>query len=340
MAGTPNRLAKTPAVQPEGFDVLTDVLGVIRLSGSIMVHCHLSTPWAFQTPPLKQHPFSPVPKDQHALSFHLVMEGHAWVETGGGPRYELEAGDMVILPFGSGHTMGNGVTKTLVSPTEVAIIKGDGRIPKCQYGGGGELTRIICGFLQCDELLFNPLCKGLPPLIHLKTRGKGAMAMMAGTLEHILDETQTDQIGGGHMLSRLTEVLFIEAMRQYLLTLPAGQVGWLAALNAPLVGDALRCMHADPARAWTVDSLSRQIGCSRSLLAARFKELLGQPPMQYLANWRLQLAADMLRNGADITTVATQVGYSSEAAFNRAFKRHLGEPPASWRSKNEDKAAA
>jgi AraC-like DNA-binding protein len=193
---------------------------------------------------------------------------------------------------------------------------------------------LICGFVYCEDLLFNPLCRALPSLIHVKTAEERTMSLLAATVRQTISEAHTAQPGTGCLLARLSELLFIEVLRRYMAGFPPDTVGWLSALKDPIVGRTLQLMHSNPAHEWTVPSLARQVGASRSLLADRFKLLLRQPPIQYLTCWRLQLAAEMLRNGTHaISQIAASVGYESEAAFNRAFKRYAGKPPAAWRSK-------
>ena len=205
-----------------------------------------------------------------------------------------------------------------------------------RYGGGGDTTRLICGFLASDSVLSNPLLAALPRLFRIGMRGTDA-AWLETSMRFAASEAALARAGGATVLGKLSELLFIEAVRRYTETLPANERGWLAGLRDRFVGRALSLMHARPAHPWTVDALGRQVGLSRSALAQRFTALLGQPPMQYLARWRLQLAARQLRGGdVPLAVVAEDVGYESEAAFNRAFKREFGVPPAAWRRAGGD----
>jgi AraC family transcriptional regulator, alkane utilization regulator len=335
MPVSPKVLAETPAA-PAALpaDALSDVLRVVRLSGVILFRCDMTAPWAIaasQSAPLAR---ALLPGAKQLMPFHLVSEGRCWIALAG-ERRELHAGDVVVLPYGDAHTMASDLS---LKPTQIAGLLGsakqEGALRVCVAGGGGERVALVCGFVHCDELLFNPLCKGLPTLLHVRGEGAPAIAHLAATVRHSLGEAGASQPGNACLLSRLSELLFIEVLRRHIAGLPSGAVGWLAALNDPIVGRALQLMHQSPAHGWTVDSLARQCATSRSLLAARFKVLLGQPPMQYLACWRLQLAAEMLREGVQgMAAVAARAGYESESAFNRAFKRYAGEPPATWRAR-------
>jgi AraC-like DNA-binding protein len=201
-----------------------------------------------------------------------------------------------------------------------------------RHGGGGEPTRVVCGFLGCERLEGNLLARILPPVLRFDTRRGSAADWVRSSLEFAAHEIGARRAGSETMLAKLSELLFVEALRHYVETLPQEQTGWLAGLKDPFVSRALALLHEDVAREWTVDELGRAVGLSRSALAERFTGLIGEPPMRYLARWRIQLAARALRNSDQpLARIAAQVGYESEAAFNRAFKRSLGVPPAAWR---------
>lgn len=190
-------------------------------------------------------------------------------------------------------------------------------------------ARFVCGFLGCDARPFNPLLHALPRVIHISDRSGGALQTF---VQFAMAESKQPRPGGEAVLSRLSELMFVDVVRRYLETLPPDRTGWLAGLREPFVGRALAALHQSPARSWTIESLSREVGLSRSALAERFTEYVGQPPMQYLTNWRMQLAANHLLAGTDaVAAVAERVGYESEAAFSRAFKKAVGAPPSQWR---------
>ena len=190
----------------------------------------------------------------------------------------------------------------------------------------------MCGFLGCDERPYNPLLAALPPVIHLPAAGAQATSGWLGTLLNIaVGESGSARAGGENILARLSELMFVEVVRRYLETLPPAETGWLAGLRDAVVGQALAAMHGAPAEPWTVEGLARLVGLSRSVFAERFMEIMGQPPMQYLALWRMQLASRLLADGGNVAGVASAVGYESEAAFSRAFKKLVGQAPATWR---------
>jgi AraC family transcriptional regulator, alkane utilization regulator len=337
MLESPRVLTETPAGRGPlpSLDVLSDVLRVVRLSGAVLFRCEFSVPWAVITPDPAELARLLLPGAKQLMLFHLVAQGRCSIGLERHEPLQLESGDIVVFPYGDAHAMASDLS---MKPTPIAGLLGAstqrGAMRVCVAGGGGEQTQLVCGFLHCDELLFNPLCKALPPVIHVKCEGEPGISFLAATVRHTISEAGAAQPGNTCLLSRLSELLFIEVLRRHIAGLPPGTVGWLAALNDPVVGRALQLMHAQPAHPWTVDSLARQCGTSRSLLAAQFKALLGQPPMHYLACWRLQLAAEMLRDGTHgIAAIAARTGYDSEPAFNRAFKRYAGEPPATWRAK-------
>jgi transcriptional regulator GlxA family with amidase domain len=201
-----------------------------------------------------------------------------------------------------------------------------------RHGGGGEPTRVVCGYLGCDRLENNPLAAALPPVLTFDTRKGNAAAWVRSSLEFAADEIGARRAGSEAVLAKLSELLFVEALRRYVEGLPDEQTGWLAGLKDPFVSRALSLLHGRVRREWTVDDLGREVGLSRSALAERFTRLIGEPPMHYLARWRIQLAAHQLRNSdTPLARIAEQVGYESEAAFSRAFKRSFGVPPATWR---------
>jgi AraC-like DNA-binding protein len=339
MLAPPKVLAETPAMRGHmpaaAVDVLSDVLRVVRLSGAVLFRCEFSLPWAVVTPDPGELARLLLPGAKQLMLFHLVAKGRCWIRLQGGEPFRADTGDVVVFPYGDAHAMASDLS---MKPAPIARLLGastqKGAMRVCVAGGGGEETELVCGFLHCDELLFNPLCKALPSVIHVKSASEPGISFLAATVRHTISEAGAAQPGNTCLLSRLSELLFIEALRRHIAGLPPGTVGWLAALNDPVVGRALQLMHAQPAHPWTVDRLARECASSRSLLAAQFKALLGQPPMRYLASWRLQLAAEMLREGAQgIAAIAARTGYDSEPAFNRAFKRYAGQPPAAWRAR-------
>jgi len=261
-----------------------------------------------------------------------VEEGRCWIEAGGGARLGLAAGDAVLLPYGTGHRLGGGEA-AITSPVAALLPRPPwSQLPVVRHGGPGETTRIVCGFVRCEELLFSPFLQGLPPLLLARPAGDPASRWLETTIRYTAHEAASPAPGARSLLPRLTELMFVEVLRHQLRALPDGQIGWLAAARDPVLGSALGWLHRSPAEPWTVERLARRVGVSRTVLADRFARLLDQPPMRYLARWRLQLAAQHLRaSSAPLKAIAGRAGYESEEAFGRAFKRHFGVPPDVWR---------
>jgi AraC family transcriptional regulator, alkane utilization regulator len=325
-AGTPDRAA--PAAGP---DVLSEMLHAVRLSGSVFFGGCFTAPFGVISP-RRWHENSSVARLRHISIFHLVAAGHCTFEHASGERRDITAGDILLMPFTDEHRFWSGSPgKFVYAPDIVRPAPIEGMLT-VNYGGGGEETRIICGYLESSEFLFTPVFRTLPQMLVEKTAGDKVGALMASAAREVISLVDAATPGTQTMLGRMMELIFVEVLRRHVSRLPAGSTGWLAALNDAIVGRALALVHADPARKWTADDLAREAGSSRTVLAERFNALLGRPPIDYVTSWRIQLAADRLRNGNDgIATVAAEVGYESEAAFNRAFKRVTGLTPGRWR---------
>jgi AraC-like DNA-binding protein len=332
------------------MDVLSDVLRVVRLSGAVFFTADFSSPWAIASPIPDMLASAVMPEAECIVLFHILVDGECEVACQGLPLTKMESGDVIVFPRGDQHTMRS---HSAVTATPLATIFSPGahdEPPKLSYGGGGPTSRFVCGYLNCDQR-FSPLVEGLPTMLLVRSRDdysaieavdekgsrptvvpQGSSNWLGTTLKFTVNEARAARPGNVAMLGRLTELMFVEILREYMQRLPANESGWFAAVKDAHVGKALRLMHADPVRDWTVDELAREVALSRSVLAARFVDLVGEAPMRYLANWRMQLAKQMMREGTgNIQDVATRVGYESEAAFNRAFKRATGSPPAAWR---------
>jgi AraC-like DNA-binding protein len=332
------------------MDVLSDVLRVVRLSGAVFFTADFSSPWAIESPLPDMLASAVMPEAECVVLFHILVDGECEVECQRHPQTTMASGDVIVFPRGDQHTMrspgaGRGMPlSTIFSPGT------HDEPPQLSHGGGGRTSRFVCGYLNCDQR-FSPLVEGLPTMLLVRSRDEysaieavdasgscqtvvpqGSSTWLGTTLKFTVNEARAARPGNVAMLGRLTELMFVEILREYMQRLPASQSGWFAAVNDAHVGKALRLLHANPVRDWTVDELAREVALSRSALAQRFADLVGEAPMRYLANWRMQLAKQMMREGArNIQEVATRVGYDSEAAFNRAFKRATGSPPAAWR---------
>ncbi len=322
-----------PATGVRSADVLSDVLGAVRLTGAVYFDFELTPPWVAEAPPSSEIAAIVMPGAQRVIEYHVVARGSAWGHAVGQPPIHLKEGDLLIFPQGDGHVLSS-APGMRAAPDLSAYARPTTPLPLMyEFGGGGaDRARVICGFLGLDERPFNPLLSALPPTIHLQANGAEASTGWLNTLVHIaMGETGRATPGSENVLARLSELMFVEAVRRYLATLPAAERGWLAGLRDEVVGRALAALHGSPAHVWTVEGLARLVGVSRSVLAERFTDLLGQPPMQYLALWRMQLAGRYLGEGRQVGEVAGLVGYESEAAFSRAFRKIVGVAPATWR---------
>ena len=335
-------LAKAPA-GPEPSrnrsDTLSDVLEVVRLTGALFFLVDARTPWVAEAPASTHLVPAILPQAQHVVSYHVVAQGACWCESPGHPPLRLETGDVLIVPHGHAYqiasTCGLRTGWTLDDSLGWFRAMADGKLPfvVTEGGDGSERIQLVCGFLGCDALPFNPVLTTLPSLLRVRVDGDSGPRLKA-LLEFAISESTHDHPGRRSVLLRIAELVFVEVLRSYLTTAPEGGGNWLGGLRDPVVGRALARLHAEPARAWTLPELAREVGASRSVLAERFTSFVGHPPMLYLTRWRIQLAASRLAAGAaPVSAVASEVGYESEAAFCRAFKKVTGVTPASWRSR-------
>lgn len=314
------------------YDVLAETLRTIRLAGSVFLKARFTAPFAVVSPK-RYDAGTPLAHLRHVSVFHLIAAGSCTIKIATGERRMVSAGDILLLPFADAHTFWNGDYLEAAYAPDVMQAGPLNGMWTVDYGGGGEATRMVCGFIESSEFLFAPVFRSLPPLHVEHTGDDKVAALITATVKEILAMTDAASPGSELMLGRLMELLFVEVIRRYAAKLPPNSRGWFAALNDPVVGRALRCMHASPARRWTVYDLAREAGTSRSVLAERFGAVMGQAPIEYVTSWRMQLAAERIRNTNDsLAAIAADVGYESEAAFNRAFKRVTGLPPGRWRA--------
>lgn len=323
-------------------DTLSDVLRSVRLRGAVFFYVSGSSEWAAEAPPSREIAPLLMHGAQHVMEYHVVAQGSCWAAIPGKPPVRLSAGDVVMFPQGDAHVVSS-APGMRGDPPDLRLFRAStlGQLPvRVAYNGAtapslspseaeGETT-IVCGFLGCDLQPFNPLIASLPRLLHL--RASGVEGWIGQFVRHAVAESRARHPGSEAMLARMSEMMFVDAVRRYTASLPIDSDGWLAGLRDPLVGRALALLHEQPAHGWTIEDLGRRIGLSRSALHERFVQLIGVPPMQYLAQWRMQAASRMLlETRATVATIALDVGYDSEAAFARAFKRLVGQPPAAWR---------
>lgn len=335
MTERPDRLPdRPPAV---GDDVLSDVLRSVRLSASMVFLVRARAPWRTHAPPAGRFAPLVLPAAQRLVSFHALTRGGCWGGLADGPMQRLDAGDVLVVPHGDAYL--------LADPPDAPSGYDDGQAveffrhmaagalpPVVDAGAGGEAgTEFVCSFLGVDERPANPIIAGLPRVAFL--RGAAAPgSRMRRLLDAAVDEMRDANDGRREVLRRLSELMFVELVRHQATAGQAVPPGWLAGLGDPLVGRALARLHADPARPWTLDALAAAAGSSRTTLAEHFARIVGRSPMQYLADWRMQRAAQLLADPrAKVGSIAQAVGYDSEAAFSRAFRRHTGLSPDRWR---------
>lgn len=316
-------------------DVLSDVLRAIRLTGALYFDVSARAPWIAETPPISSIGASVMPEFEHVISFHIMLAGWCWAQLAdeSEPPVRVQAGDAVIFVRGDGHYMCSQLGRRSVPDLGLYHRPKDRRLPFVlgQLGGDGEPARFVCGYLGCDAGPLNPLLGALPRLLHIRFDSEAGQ-LIRSLIGLTLEEEGTPRAGSETILSRLSELMFLQAVRQHIGELPARATGWLAGLRDRQIGAALALIHGQPARPWTLEALAHEVGMSRSSFADRFTDLLGTPPMHYLSRWRLQLSTQLLeRPHSNVAQVAAAVGYESEAAFSRAFKKALGMPPGTWR---------
>jgi AraC family transcriptional regulator, alkane utilization regulator len=335
---------RLPVAGPESpsadYDVLAETLRAVRLSGSVFLDACFTTPFGVVSPK-RYDAGTPLAHLRHVSVFHLIAAGSCMIEIATGERRAVAAGDILLLPFADTHTFWNGDYLEAAYGPDVMRPGPLSGMWTVDYGGGGEATRMVCGFIESAEFVFAPLFHSLPPLLVERAGDDKVSALITSTVKEILAMAGAASPGSELMLGRLMELLFVEVIRRYASKLPAGAKGWFAALNDPVVGRALQRVHADPARRWIVDDLARAAGTSRTVLAERFGAVIGQSPIEYVTGWRMQLAAERIRHTGDsLAAIAADIGYESEAAFNRAFKRVTGTTPGRWRAGATEPAAA
>jgi len=313
------------------MDALSETLRVVRLVGAIFIQARFTAPWCYQSP--RADTAAPLlePGAEKIVIFHLITEGECYVEMDSEPPVHLVAGDVVIFPQGDTHGMCSqpGLPPAKGARLDEVLAR---RPRQIAYGGGGATTRLICGYLACDMRLARMLLAGLPPLVRVNVRGSNAGVWLEASVRYALAEARSPRPGGAGVLAKLAEVLFIEVLRLYMNEQSTGRTGWLAGVGDRIVDAALNALHARPAHAWTLEDLARAANTSRSVLAERFQHLVGSSPMQYLTQWRMLLAANLLCcSNAPLARIAEDVGYQTDTAFSRAFRREYGSPPAAWR---------
>jgi AraC family transcriptional regulator, alkane utilization regulator len=316
------------------MDALSDVLKSVRLEGAVYLNAEFTAPWCVRAKFGLVKAKARLTGADHIVYFHFIAEGGCKVRLDDGEVHDAAAGELVIFPQQEHHVMGSDLQLAPVETTSLIDLEAarEADLVQLRHGGGGAATRVVCGFLACNLSMCRPLLDALPRVLVVPMRDGPASTMLQELLQMGVRESSTSRPGAESLLAKLSELMFVEALRRHIESLPERQVGWLAGLRDRYVGRALALMHERPARDWTVDELAERVGLSRSALNQRFADVLGQPPKQYLTRWRLALAASMLRSSdRGIAQIAGEFGYESESAFNRAFKREFEVPPAAWR---------
>ncbi len=339
MAQLPKHLIETPkmvnaagAGQSAG-DVLSDVLRAVRLTAAMQFCFMPAGTWQTDASPA----FSAMAKGAGAkgaggtIPFHIVVRGSCWLKIHD-QEVALDEGDIVAFPFGTGHQLGAGIDGRLITPVKDLPPRPWRNLPVLKYGNEPSDLRLFCGYLECSAISFQPLRDSLPPMLHVRTRATENADWLLAAIAQIAAEVDRPRHGGLSMLERLSEITFIEVLRHHIISAQLGERGWLAALADPALARCIALIHAEPVRDWSLQVLASAAGLSRSTLAERFETMLGTSPIRYLRDWRLFLASVALRSTSKgISAIAAESGYGTEAAFNRAFARAFGMPPAAWR---------
>jgi AraC-like DNA-binding protein len=315
------------------MDALSDVLKSLRLEGAVYLNAEFTAPWCVKAEYGLASVRQRLAGAEQVVFFHYFVEGTCKVPLPGGGVLDVDAGDLVLFPHESKQLMGSDVH---LKPVEAADMDpggdADAQVIRLRHGGGGVATRVICGYIACSRSVCRPLFDALPEVLRVRMADGPAATLLRELLRTGVRESAAASPGADSMLAKVSELMFVEALRRYVQELPPGGEGWLAGVRDVYVGRALALLHGAPSKPWTVDKLAREVALSRSALAERFTALVGESPMKYLSRWRLALAAQSLRAGRDpVGRVAERAGYDSEAAFSRAFKREFGMPPARWR---------
>jgi AraC-like DNA-binding protein len=318
------------------MDVLSEVLRVVKFEGAVFFNGEFSAPWCLRASGSTGIATYLSPEAGHLIPYHYLTEGRAYARLLEGKNEELTAGDIVIFPHGDAHLLGNGSPERPIDSFQTFAKNLTQGLKLARFGGGGEITKFICGFMGCDPRLSEVFLAGLPKILKVHVANEPSSQWILNSIQFSVVDGGESSAGSGAVLTKLSEVLFVETLRRYINSLPPDQTGWLAGARDPIIGEALKLLHKEPADPWTVSDLARRIGLSRTRLAVRFRHFLGESPMAYLAQWRLKLGAEMLQSTGDsVAQVALAVGYGSEAAFNRAFKREFNCPPAQFRRKRK-----
>jgi len=329
--------------QDSATDPLSDVLRMVKLTGAVFHLVEASFPWGVEVPRASEYSPIILPHAQHLISYHIILEGSGYVEIPDVASSSFEAGDILVLAHGDPYSLLStpGQIPEYDREATVAFFREwmAGKLPFVtrEGGGGAGGAKYMCGFLGCDMRPFNPVLSTLPRLLRVRWSRKDQQDLLGRLIDLTLTDARLPRLGGEAIRLRLSELIFVEVIRLCLETLPAHETGWLSGLRDPAIGKVLTMLHQRPAHPWTLSLLAEEAGMSRAAMTARFTHLIGHAPMQYLTLWRMQVAARLLADSSmKVATVGHEVGYRSEAAFSRAFKKVVGVSPAGWRRKATD----
>jgi AraC-like DNA-binding protein len=312
---------------------LRSALERLRLEGAVFLRAEYREPWAYESLTARETARILRPDSDRVILFHVVASGACWVAVDDGDKHWARRGDVIVLPYGDQHRMGGVRDAGLVSISTILQMPPWRQMPVIRHGADGELTDVVCGYLHSRDPLFDSGLRVFPPVFVVRPPDGPAADWVRANVAYALEQTEVAPSSPGIVMSRLPELLLVEVLRLHLASAPAADRGWLAALNDPVLRPAMSLLHSAPGRRWTVSALAREAAVSRSVLDARFREVLGRSPIRYLTEWRMHLAEDLLATtDLGVGVVARRVGYDAEEAFSRAFKRAHGESPSAWRA--------
>jgi AraC-like DNA-binding protein len=323
------------------MDAFSEVLNGVRLKGAMFFRAEFSAPWRLSTPHCRAVAPMLAPGAPHMLIYHFVVDGSARVCLEGEPDLELSPGDIVVFPHGAPHHLSGGSGANQIDGALLLRKIAARDLSPLHAGGGGATTAFVCGYMTCDPLLCGPILESLPPMLKVNIRTDRSGHWLEHSIRHLVEEATSDRAGSEVMLAKLSEALFVDTLRRYITGLPETTTGWIAGARDSIVGRSLALLHSRPSHSWTIAELATDVGVSRSALVERFTRYLSVPPMAYLTGWRLRLAAQALTSTSKgVADIAADVGYESEAAFNRAFRRAFEMPPARYRRQSKSPASS
>lgn len=316
----------------EPTSALGDALSRLRLQGAIFLRGEYTEAWAYESMPSADAAALLAPDATRVLLFHVIASGRCWIEVPGGERHWANSGDVIVLPYNDEHRMGGTTAATAVSITTIIDPPPWERMPMIRYGEGGQATNVVCGYLICEDPMFDPRLRVFPPVFVVSPPAGPAREWVKASIEYAVQQTMQVGVNRFEAPPQVPELLLVEILKLHLASSPAADQGWARAIRDPILAPALAAIHGSPERKWSVASLAHEAHVSISLLDERFREVLGIAPIRYLTGWRMHVAEDLLRSSdLSLASVARRVGYDSEEAFSRAFKRAHDQAPSVWR---------